>query len=123
MGIWTHTWRRKSPRTQGGHTVSFIQLDTVVFDILTTLSIWEAQWLRRQAWQDTALVRLADALTGGFKIKSQVAAATGKAAGIGRVSKLIMKYRDGLGQLELTGERNNPPYVRFYYISKLGLFL
>lgn len=74
--------------------------------IFAALSIWEAQRLRRQAWKDSAMATLAHAPTGDFKAKLQMAAATGKIADVGKSSGVIMKYRDGLGRLELAGEDN-----------------
>ncbi|KAL6362242.1 hypothetical protein LRP88_04319 [Fusarium phalaenopsidis] len=74
--------------------------------IFAALSIWETQQLRGRALKDSALATLAHAPTGDFKAKLQVAAATGKIADIGKASGVMMQYRDGLGQLELTGEEN-----------------
>lgn len=68
--------------------------------VFAALSIWDTRRLRRRVWKDSALATLAHAPTGDFKAKLQVAAAAGKIAEVGKASRVVMQYRDGLGQLE-----------------------
>ncbi|KAF7554227.1 hypothetical protein G7Z17_g3074 [Cylindrodendrum hubeiense] len=76
--------------------------------VFAALSIRETHRLKRGAWKDSALVTLACAPTGEFRDRLQAAVATGKIFEVGRMAEVMMEYRDGLGNLVLKKEEDQP---------------